>query len=72
MENPKREINVLDFDGSINEIEWTNDAISFLSSALPGYPNAGGLDEVAWILQCLSEKAGKALNVVKEGLGLKE
>lgn len=65
-----KQINNLDIDPALNEIEDVNKAVFFLAGALPEIPHDGGMTELSTILECLSNKAEKAIERIKEVSGL--
>ena len=66
----KKQISNLDIDPALNEIEAANKAIFFIAGALPEYPNDGGMVELSTILDCLSDKAKKAIEKIRVVAGL--
>lgn len=65
-----KQIKNLEIDPALNELESVNKSIFFLSGALPEYPHDGGMEELGTILDCLSEKAKKAIQEIKTIAGL--
>jgi hypothetical protein len=60
-----KQINNLDIDSALNEIERVNKSIFFLGGALPEYPHEGGWEEIGTILECLSNRATKAIEEIR-------
>lgn len=65
-----KQIDRLDIDPALNEIKDVNKAIFFIAAALPEYPHDGGMVELSIILDCLSEKAKKAIEKIRVVAGL--
>ncbi|MDD5476871.1 MAG: hypothetical protein PHG87_01465 [Candidatus Omnitrophica bacterium] len=66
----KKQISNLDIDPALNEIERVNKSIFFIAGALPEYPHDGGMEELSMILECLSDRAQKAIEEIKVTAGL--
>jgi len=62
----EKQIDRLDIDPALNEIEDVNHAIFFIAGALPDYPHEIDKVGLSTILDCLSDKAKKAIEKIKE------
>ena len=61
-----KQISNLDIEPALNEIEDVNKSIFFIASALPEYPHEDGMVELSTILECLSDKAKKAIEGIRK------
>jgi len=61
----EKRISNLDIDGALNQIEFVNKSIFFLAGVLPEYPHEGGMAELGTILDCLSDRAQKAIGEIR-------
>lgn len=60
----------LDLEYPVYTLERVNKSIAFLSNAIEEYPHTGSHEEIATILQSLSDTARNALNEIEKMIDL--